>query len=99
MTSPSPEPSITNEDDLRATAIKRIKRKREFIGHVIFYLIVNAALWIGWAFTGADTDSLWPLWFTGIWGVLVVIDAFRVYGERPISDQQISKEMRRLQGG
>ncbi len=100
MASPSPGPPITNENDLRAKAIKRIKRRRDFQGHVIFFLIVNTGLWLIWAtINRADTDHLWPAWVTGIWLVILVIDAFKVYGERPISDQQISKEMRRMQGG
>ncbi len=100
MASPSPDPPITNENDLRAKAIKRINRRRDFQGHVIFFLIVNTGLWLIWAtINGADTDHLWPAWVTGIWLVILVIDAFKVYGERPISDQQISKEMRRMQGG
>lgn len=99
MASPSPGPSPTSDDDLRAAAIKRIKVKRDFLGHVIFFLVVNAGLWASWALSGANTHSLWPAWVTGIWLVILVIDAFKVYRERPISDQQIVKEMRRLRDG
>ncbi len=98
MASPNPGPSGVNDDYLRARAIKRIKRKRDFLGHVIFFLVVNAGLWVVWAITSANTHNLWPAWVTGIWLVILVIDAFKVYGERPISDQQISKEIRRMQG-
>ena len=99
MTSPSPGPSGVSRADLRAMAIKRIKRKRDFLGHVIFFLVVNAGLWVVWAITGANTNNLWPAWVTGIWLVILVLDAFKVYGEHPISEQQISKEMRRMEGG
>jgi len=46
----------------------------------------------------ADTDHLWPAWVTGIWLIVLTFDAFKVYGERPITDQRISKEIRRMQG-
>ena len=98
MASPSPSSPSTNDDDLRAEAIKRIKRKRDFVGHVIFFLIVNVGLWASWMLSGANTHSLWPAWVTGIWLLILVIDAFKVYGERPISDQEISAEMLRLRG-
>lgn len=90
---------IGNDVDLRAAAVKQIRRKRDFQGHVVFFLIVNAGLWIAWATTGANPHNLWPAWVTGIWFVILVFDAYKVYGERPISDQQISREVRRIQGG
>lgn len=99
MASPSPGPSSTDDDDLRSKAIKRIERKRDFRGHVIFFLVVNAGLWVSWALTGANTDSLWPAWVTGIWMLILVMDAFKVYGDRPVTDEQISEEMRRIQRG
>jgi hypothetical protein len=117
MANPSPDPPITNENDLRAKAIKRIKGKRDFQNHLIVFVIVNTALWLIWARINqkADTNDLLIIgtYITGIWLVILVIDAFRVYGERqalatllplplpclPISDEEISKEMRRMQGG
>ena len=58
----------------------------------------NAVLWVIWAVDGADTDDIWPAWATGIWGVFVVSQAWRVYRApdgRP-SEQQIQQEMHRL---
>jgi 2TM domain len=99
MESQSPGASMTEGEDLRAKAIRRIKRKRDFLGHIAVFLVINAGLWVVWAVDDADTDDLWPAWVTGIWLVILVLDAFKVYGERPISDQQIDKEMRRIKGG
>lgn len=96
MESETPAPSTAEEDDLRASALRRIKRKRDFAGHVVVFLVVNAGLWVIWAVNGAKTDDLWPAWVTGIWLVILVIDAYKVYGERPISDRQVEEEMRRL---
>jgi fatty acid desaturase len=91
--------SPTEEEELRDEAVKRIKRKRDFVGHVVLYVIVNAGLWAVWAIDGANTDDLWPAWVTGIWLVILLLDAYKVYKERPISDQQVQEEMRRMKRG
>lgn len=92
-------PTFTEEEELRGKAVARIKRKRDFLGHVVLYFVVNAGLWGVWAVDGADTDDLWPAWVSGIWLAILVLDAFKVYGERPISEQRIEEEIRRLKGG
>ena len=89
----------TEEQDLREKAIQRIKRKRDFLRQLVLFFVINAGLWAIWAVDDADTDDLWPAWVTGIWLVVLVLEAFKVYGERPISAQQIEREMRRIQGG
>ena len=89
----------TESEDLRSQAVKRIKRKRDFLGHVVLFLVVNAGLWVIWAIDGGNTDDLWPAWVTGIWSAILVLDAFKVYGERPITDQQIESEIARLRRG
>lgn len=89
--------TTTREKGLRTRAIKRIKLRRVFHSHVVVFLVVNAGLWIGWAVHGAEIDNLWPAWVTGIWLAILVLVAFMAhYPERPISDQQIEKEMHRL---
>jgi hypothetical protein len=84
------------EQRLRDQAIKRIKRRRKFLRDLLFFLLVNAALWAIWALNGAETDDLWPAWVSGIWGALLVLDAWKAYGERPISDSEIEEEMSQL---
>ena len=91
--------AVTKEEELRDKAVERIKRKRDFLGHVVLYVLINAGLWVIWAIDGANTDDLWPAWVSGIWLVILVLDAIKVYGERPISDQRIEEEMRRIRGG
>ena len=71
------------EVKLRSTAVERIKRKRDFVGHVVLYVIVNAGLWIVWAANGARTNDLWPAWVSGIWLVLLLLDAYKVYKRAP----------------
>ena len=66
---------------------------------MVVFLVVNIGLWVVWAADGADSDDLWPAWVTGIWFVILVLDAFKAYGERPISDKQIQQEIDRLSRG
>ncbi len=86
------------EGDARSQAIKRLKRKREFRGNVVTYLFINAILWAIWALSGAEINDTvpWPTWVSGIWGVFLVLHAWRVYGERTISEQDIQREMNRM---
>lgn len=88
--------SAGDERDLRAQAIKRIERRRKFLRDLVFFVVVNAALWGIWALNGAETDDFWPAWVSGIWGALLVLDAWKAYGERPISDREIEEEVGRL---
>lgn len=85
-------------EDLRSQAIKRLKGKREFRGNVATYLFVNAILWGIWALSGAEINDTvpWPTWISAIWGVILVLHGWRVYGERTISESDIQQEMSRI---
>ena len=89
-----------SDADLRNEAVKRLKRKRDFQGNIATYLFVNAILWAIWALTGADVHDTvpWPTWVSGIWGVILVLHGWRVYGQRTISDRDIQREMDRMRG-
>jgi hypothetical protein len=95
--SDEPDQGFTlNEEDLRAAAVRRIKKKREFVRSVVVYLLVNTGLWLIWAYDGADTDDLWPALVSGIWGVLLLFDLFKIHRDRPITDREIEEELNRL---
>ena len=87
-----------SEADLRKQAVKRLKRKRDFQGNIATYLLVNAILWGIWALTGANVHHTvpWPTWVSGIWGIILVLHGWRVYGQRSISDRDIQREMDRM---
>lgn len=91
--------SVEREEGLRKHAVERIERKQKFLRDLVLYLLVNAGLWAFWAYEGANTNDLWPAVVSGIWGVFLAHDAFRAYGEGPISEQQIEEEMRRIKPG
>ena len=83
-------------DDLegrREAAVKRVKAKREFKNHLAVYLIVNALLVVIWAASGQG--YFWPVWPIAGWGVGLAFNAWSAYFERPISEDEIRREMER----
>jgi hypothetical protein len=63
------------------------KARTKFQSHLVTYLLVNAGLWLLWAFTSQaymprhHADFLpWPIWSTVFWGVGVVAQGMAAYG-------------------
>ncbi|MFN8374671.1 MAG: protein kinase [Anaerolineae bacterium] len=56
----------TDEEGIRKRVEKRIKDRREFVGHLISFTVVNAMLWMIFGLTGADFP--WPMFVTLGWG-------------------------------
>ena len=47
-------------------------RRASFKRHLATYIVINAFLWLLWAFTGSrDHDDYlpWPVWSTAGWGI------------------------------
>jgi fatty acid desaturase len=82
------------EDTLREQAIRRANKKRDFRGHVLAYVLVNAMLVGIWAVTGAD--FFWPIFPILGWGIGVAFNAWDVYGRKPVTEEEIRREMERL---
>jgi 2TM domain len=87
-------PTPTSEDQLREQAIKVANKKRDFRTHLVAYVLVNALLVGIWAISGAG--YFWPMWVIGGWGIGVAFNAWDVYGRRPMTEEQIQREMERL---
>jgi 2TM domain len=87
---------MPTEDEMRELAIKAIKRKRDFWGHVVAYCIVNAFLVLIWLVSGRG--YFWPAWVMGGWGIGLAFNAWEAYGRKSdaISEAEIKKEMDRL---
>jgi hypothetical protein len=84
------------EEELREQAVSRLKKKRDFRGHVFIYVAVNAMLVVIWAITGAH--FFWPIFPILGWGIGVAANAWDVYGRKPISEDEIRRETERLRG-
>ncbi len=90
------ETAPRTEQELREQAISRLKKKRDFRGHVFIYVAVNAMLVVIWAVTGSG--FFWPIFPILGWGIGVAANAWDVYGRKPISEDEIRRETERLQG-
>jgi hypothetical protein len=77
----------------RDLARKRIEKKRNVVGGMVAYVVINGFLIGVWAMTGEG--YFWPGWVLAGWGVGMVLaawDAFR----RPVTEAEIDDELRRL---
>jgi hypothetical protein len=88
---------LPTEVDPRAAALKRLEDKRDFRTHVVAYVVVNSFLVGIWAVTGSG--YFWPIWPILGWGIGLVLHAWTLFGQRPISEADIELEMRRQQDG
>jgi 2TM domain-containing protein len=84
----------TTEQDLRAQALRSLKKKRDFRSHLVAYVLVNALLIGIWAVTGAG--FFWPVFPLLGWGIAVGFNAWDVFGRRPITEEEILREQERL---
>ena len=84
---------MSSDEIRREAAIQRVKAKRDFTTHVAAYVIVNAGLVGIWALSGAG--YFWPLWPILGWGIGLALNAWTVFVQRPITEEDIRSEMRR----
>jgi hypothetical protein len=75
----------------REDAVKRLKAKRDFKNHLAAYVLVDALLVVIWATQGGG--DFWPGWVIGGWGIGLVLNAWTVYFQRPITEDDIRREM------
>ena len=85
----------TDPTTAREAAIKRLTARRDFAMHLVTYLAFNAAL-VVWYLTGHG--YFWPGWILGLWGAGLLVHGSEVWGRRPISEEEIRREVQR-QGG
>jgi hypothetical protein len=90
------EAGAQSEQELREQAIGRLKKKRDFRGHVFIYVAVNAFLVVIWAITSGGDNFFWPIFPILGWGIGVAANAWDVYGRKPISEDEITREAERL---
>ncbi len=86
--------AVTDENR-RELALARLKKKRDFKAHLLMYVSVNALLIVIWAVSGTDT-FFWPIFVLVGWGIGLVANAWDVYGRKPISEDEVQREMDRL---
>ena len=74
-------------------ARQRVEKKRKLRGDFAAYLVINSILVVAWAAWGFG--YFWPGWVLGCWGALLLLDAWHVFFRRPITEEEIRREMHR----
>ena len=80
-------------DTAREMAIQRLKAKRGFSAHFTVYVLVNLLLIFIWAVTGRG--YFWPVWPIAGWGIGVAMHAWAAFLSKPITEEEIRREMER----
>ena len=87
----------TREQAPRDRAVRQLKKRRDFYGHILIYVLVNAFLVVIWAVTDAH-GFFWPVFPIGGWGIAVLMNAWDVYWRPEITEEEIQREMGRQDG-
>ncbi len=93
QTDPASEPQQVTDE--REAARRRVQAKRDFGSHLVAYVVINALLVGIWAITGGG--YFWPAWVMGCWGAGLILHAWDVYWRRPVTEADVTEELRRQQ--
>lgn len=93
------ELAATTPDELRRQAIRQIKKRRDFAAHAVVYALVNLVVWGVWVVVAVSSHSWWPwpVFVTLGWGIGLVMNAWDVFLRKPITEQELQREVGRLQ--
>jgi hypothetical protein len=84
---------MTDIGTRREAAMERVKAKRDFRTHLAVFIVINTFLVAIWAVSGAG--YFWPIWPIAGWGVGLALNAWTVYYQRPITEDDVDREMER----
>ena len=85
----------TDGSELRDRAVKRLKKRRDFYGHVLVYVLVNGFLTVLWLVTDRR-GFFWPVFPMAGWGIAVILNAWDVIRPEEFDERRIQREMSRL---
>jgi hypothetical protein len=86
-----------HDDQLRAEALERLRKRSEFWTHLAIYLMINAFIVAIWFFaTGGG--FFWPMFPLFGWGIGLVFHGWDTF-RRPPSEERIRREIQRLHPG
>ncbi len=90
---PPPVPPVggTIPTDPRQAAIARLHKKRAFwiqvVGWIVGFLFMTAI----WALSGMG--GFWPIWILVVGAFVLAMQAWAIFGQKPITDEEINREM------
>jgi hypothetical protein len=84
----------TREQAARDRAVTQLKKRRDFYGHLLVYVLVNTFLVVIWAIVDAH-GFFWPVFPIVGWGIGVVMNAWDVYWRPPITEDDVQREIER----
>jgi hypothetical protein len=79
------------DNELRDAAKKRLEDKRGFWSFAVVFLLVSALLIGIWAISGAG--FFWPMFPIAGMGIGLALQAWSVYGQKPITESDIEREV------
>jgi hypothetical protein len=90
----------TTSDELREQALRRLKKRRDLKAHAVVYALVNLVVWGIWIAIAANSGSWWPwpIFLTLFWGIGLAMNAWDVYFRKPITEEELQREMGHLRG-
>ena len=83
------------QDDLRARALKELKKRRDLGAHALVYVLVNLFIVAIWVVTDHG-GFFWPIFPIGGWGIGLLMNAYDVFRGESFSEEQVQSEIRRL---
>ncbi len=86
------------DSEIRAFALRQIKKKQGFRTYLYVYAAVTLIVVGVWFFTSPGS-YFWPQWAIfgmGIAAVFIGLDAYGIFGPKPISEADIDAEVERL---
>jgi 2TM domain len=86
---------VTREDELRARALRRLGKRREFAAHALVYVLVNGFIVAIWAVTSRH-GFFWPIFPMGGWGIGLVMNAWETFRREEFREEAIRREVSRL---
>jgi len=84
----------TEEALLRQRAVRQLKKRRGFYGHLLVFVLINAAVITIWATVGGGV--FWPGFLILGWGIGLVMNAWDVFYLSYEDEGQIQREIDRL---
>jgi hypothetical protein len=82
-------------DPLRDRAVKQLKKRRDFMSHLLVYVLVNSFIVLIWAIINSG-GFFWPIFPMVGWGIGVVMNAWDVWHPAEFDEDQIRREVARI---